>query len=248
MKVTYYSEQNRISADKPNEDAFYCDIDEKIFIVLDGVSRDRQNGAYPDPSPARDVSSLLIDTISAHLLKPQSGMNNPFEMMLSAVSAGNMEVGRYNEKNRMHVFPAGAVGIVSLIAENSFYYSYIGDCCGWAIGQNGCGMFTESQTRKVHEHIKQYTAGEVRGTICNSISHPDGYGVINGDPRAMDFLKMGRISLQDVDYILLASDGMEEWLEQSNPDEIKYKNAETIIQESLCGRNKDDKTLIKLDL
>ena len=233
--------------DKPNEDVAYCNIDKKIFFVLDGVSRDRQNGAYPDPSPARNVSRLLADTISSYLLNSPSYRNNPFETMLSAVSIGNKNVRQYNEENSIHFFPAGAVGIISFIIEDYFYYSYIGDCCGWVIGSHGCGMFTESQTYKVHEHIKNYTAKEVRGEICNNISHPDGYGVIDGNPKAMDFLKMGRISLRDTENILLATDGMEEWLGKSVPSEIKNKNAETIIYESLRGQNKDDKTLIKLD-
>ena len=44
--------KNTRYADKPNEDLFFFDEASGFAMILDGVSRDRENGIYPNPSPA----------------------------------------------------------------------------------------------------------------------------------------------------------------------------------------------------
>ena len=43
--------KNTRYADKPNEDLFFFDEATGFAMILDGVSRDRENGIYPNPQP-----------------------------------------------------------------------------------------------------------------------------------------------------------------------------------------------------
>ena len=46
------TEKNTCYADKPDEDYFFFDEASGFAMILDGVTRDRENGIYPNPSPA----------------------------------------------------------------------------------------------------------------------------------------------------------------------------------------------------
>ena len=41
----------------------------------------------------------------------------------------------------------GAVGIASMIVDETFYYAYIGDCIGLKISENNSIIFTEEANR-----------------------------------------------------------------------------------------------------
>lgn len=45
---------------KSNEDYALADDNNGIYIIVDGVSRDRLKGVYPEPSPSRHVSELFV--------------------------------------------------------------------------------------------------------------------------------------------------------------------------------------------
>ena len=60
-RVETATKKNTKEFDKPNEDYFLVDRNNGIFIILDGVTRDKIDGIYPDPSPACEVSKIFID-------------------------------------------------------------------------------------------------------------------------------------------------------------------------------------------
>ena len=57
-RVETATKKNTKEFDKPNEDYFLVDRNNGIFIILDGVTRDKIDGIYPDPSPACEVSKI----------------------------------------------------------------------------------------------------------------------------------------------------------------------------------------------
>ena len=61
--------KNTRYADKPNEDLFFFDEASGFAMILDGVSRDRENGIYPTPSPACRADNAFADAAQAVLLK-----------------------------------------------------------------------------------------------------------------------------------------------------------------------------------
>lgn len=121
MIVSYGTLKNTEQKDKPNEDLVFYDLYRKIFILLDGVSRDNINGKYPYPSPAVDIVEIIKSSIFFELSKRLQKDNNN---VVNAILKANGKVKEYNKTHNLR-FPAGAVGIVGVIDKDIFYYSYI---------------------------------------------------------------------------------------------------------------------------
>ena len=213
----------------------------KIYILLDGVTVDRIDGKYPNPSPARDVAHLFGEYVYK-ILSTQIDLVYPELAIKKAIYEGNLKIKEYNNTYNPP-FDAGVVGIVSIIKDDIFYYSYIGDCSGRIFTEDYIDLFTIEQTRMVRENKKSLTTYEIRHIICNNINHPYGYGVWDGKSGALDFVVSGTKKISNGAYIVLSSDGYEELLSKLSFADIKLLlplNASVVS--SLSSR--DDKSII----
>ena len=242
MQIDYYSLKNRKGDDKENEDFLLANVKGKRFILLDGVSRDRENGRYPCPSPAAEVSVLFAQECMDTMREMKNIHAGPIEIIRQAVAAGNTAVREYNRKH-LHPFPAGTVGIVALIEKNLFCYGYTGDCFGLLIRGEKRYCFTEEQTALVHRHIRELTTAQIRNEICNHIMEPYAYGVWDGNPDAMDLVRYGTINLKNGDTIILYSDGAAEAVDQCS-DPVNTDLEELLTDSGL--QNTDDKTILRI--
>lgn len=236
--------KNTKAPDKPNEDSYINN--NNIFILLDGVSRDKENGIYPNPSPSEEVVKILTNSIYQYILKNQFNYNDINKLIKDSIINSNKLVKDYNMSKELS-FKAGAVGIIMYLKDNKLYYNFIGDCVGITV-TDSINKFTYSQTDKVHEHSKEFTKEEIRNVICNNINHPCGYGVLNGDEKALDFVIEGIIDIKPNMSIILTSDGLEDYINSSNID-IKSKSSSKILEEAIIKNNinQDDRTIIKID-
>lgn len=239
IRYEIFTEKNVKYLDKPNEDLALFEKKYNIGIVLDGVTRDRIEGVYPNPSPARVASELFANTI---INKFEEINTHGKSKICELIQEANKNIKIYNEELR-DSFLAGTVGIIFVIEGDKFHYAYIGDCSAGILRNDMYRVFTEKQTVMIQKHKHEYTSKEIRTNICNHINHPCGYGVWNGEPEAMDFVKYGTIKVQPGDIVLLYTDGFEE--------EMKGYKISNLCKEPLKGMSKerisqDDKTFIKL--
>ena len=240
-KYEIYSKKNTKAADKPNEDFVYVNGKLGVGMVLDGVSRDRENGIYPSPSPAKEAVNLFSEAaLRNNEIEKKSGIYR----IQTMICDGNDELKKYN-MNLNHRFPAGTVGVVFSIENGKFIYGYIGDCYAAIIRDDNMRVFTECQTEMIAKHKKEFTSDEIRFDICNHISHPCGYGVWNGDKNAMDFVKYGSIQVCRGDIIYIYTDGMKELLEKLELSDLA-ENIMTKLEELEYGKVLDDRTYIKI--
>lgn len=249
MKITYATVKNTKLMDKPNEDIFLCDGNNGIFLLLDGVSRDRESGRYPNPSPAVDVVHILKDEIYNYLISHRWDSQNILDLIVKAVKIANNKVKIYNDRKKL-LFAAGAVGIIAIIDKGQLFYAYIGDCFGRIVYDNNIVVFTHCQTELINKHKKEFSAFEIREIICNNPVHPYSYGVLNGDEQAIYFLQTGKIDLFDVKCIILTSDGIEPFLSSCSAKFLHSKNAISLLEkdQEIQTENQDDKTIIKIDM
>lgn len=245
MKISYGTIKNTKQQDKPNEDLVFCDLDRNIFILLDGVSRDTINGEYPFPSPAAEATEILKANIHKEL---SVTLGNVRDRIVTAMMKANAKVQEYNREHILD-FAAGAVGIIGVIEDQRFYYAYIGDCYGRVITGDKVEIFTTCQTQEIARHKREYSTYEIRHIICNNIKHPCGYGVLNGDERAYDFIQSGVIDCANIDQIILSSDGMEGYLSGAFIGEIYESTAQELIIKAMRYNNKaqDDRSVIKIE-
>ena len=241
--VDMKSVSNTKSADKPNEDLAVFEGDVGIGMVLDGVSRDKENGFYPTPSPAKEVTQLFSEIVLATAKKVGfPGLSR----LQSSICAGNDAVEAYNKKLN-HRFPAGTVGVVFSLEDGCLCYAYIGDCFAALIRAGKMRVFTESQTTMVREHRAELNSNEIRFDICNHAGHPYGYGVWDGNPGAMDFVKYGMITLLKGDVILIYTDGMAKIIENMTVEEVM-----NVPMDEMCDsdsiHNQDDRTCMRIKI
>lgn len=240
------SEKNTKNFPKPNEDYYLCDKQNDIYIIVDGVSRDKKNGIYPQDSPAARVSKIFVDSAHDFIINYRTSYTNIEKLLYSAMCIGNDKIRQYNQSVNDDFLP-GTVGVISLIDKNILFYSYIGDCFGMLVSPKERRNFTEPQTKKIRKHIKMYTANEVRNNICNNIHHPYSYGVLNGCKKAHDFIVTGQIDINNFKRLFLYTDGLENFFENKTIDYLLNLNINNIMSEA-HNSSDDDKTIIIIDL
>ncbi len=238
-----YTIKNTKSTDKPNEDVFLCDDENGIYIVLDGVSRDKKDGVYPNPSPSAMLSKIVLQSIYTNI---KNNTQHDELTIYNALIKANAIAASFNKENEacMDEFLAGTVGVIGVIHDKKLYYAYIGDCIGCIINGKHTQTFTEMQTAQVAKHKGEFTVKEIRNEICNNKGHPCGYGVINGQECAKEFIVTGELSVSTGITILLASDGCELIFKNASLKELKAMSAEELISKYTNVNGADDRTLI----
>lgn len=242
--VEIATKRNTKFFDKPNEDCVLVDVDNGIFIILDGVTRDREDGHYPDPSPSFEVSKLFLKKAHESLISFPFNENESIE---KAFSEGNREIKKFNRSYSGSFLP-GTVGIIAILRNNKLFYGYIGDCIGMVVNENCKKKFTTCQTKLIHQHSKEFTAYQIRHIICNNIYHPYSYGVLDGRESALDFVIIGKMNIDKYKKILLFTDGLEEIVKQMSIKELISLEAVDILNSKLGNKSTDDKTVIVVEL
>lgn len=246
MKVDFYTKQNSKGYNKPNEDYIHIAEKIKIYIILDGVSRDLEDGRYPNPSPSLEASKTFAITTAHYLEHAISCLEtNPSAALKQAIEHGNRHIHTYNTAYN-HSFLPGTVGIISCIVDSIFYYGYIGDC----IGTFNSTPFTSPQTARIRANKHKYTSAEIRYHICNNIDHPCSYGVLNGTQQALAFVQYGSFKVAQGDIILMMTDGMEQLYTYCGPNGLQHYTCKELVDivEALekGPQDSDDKSILRL--
>lgn len=229
---------------KPNEDFSLCDDERGFYALVDGVSRDKIGGIYPNPSPSADVSKIFVDSIYEYYKNHDLEVHDINNLLLDMVRYGNEQIQHYNQKKKWeNDFLPGTVGIVGIIKYNTLFYAYIGDCYGIIVNQQK-ELFTRCQTKEIAKHKGEFDSKTIRNYICNNKKHPFSYGVLNGDPSALDFLECGYRKLCEGEKILLSTDGFYDAISQIPAVKLCNMSLDQIKEYST---DSDDKTLIIIE-
>ena len=157
--IIYKSEsatkKNVKDINKPNEDYCLCDDASCTYILADGVSRDKINGIYPNPSPSEDVATLFVKSV--HESISNNSGKEALNILESAIETGNDRIRAYNNKKQWdNEFYPGTVGIIVTIRNQELFYAYIGDCYGLVLNRDK-KFFSKCQTDKIAEHRSEFS-------------------------------------------------------------------------------------------
>ncbi len=261
---TLYSEHLTVKNNKadfiPNEDYVINDTDNGIFIVMDGISRKRDEYKN-NKSIAFDISKCFGDKIYTYIknnISKCKDFNNAKLMLSDAFTKANKSVADMLSKRTKEFegkeYP-GTVGIVAFTLNNILCYGAIGDCMGILIRGNNKIIFSPKQTTFAFDVLNHEKERELLyKEYVNITSSPYGYGVINGNSNAIDYFNISYINLNLGDVVYLVSDGVSDLIEYKKPsDYVNLSLAEIIaqsnIQDELMNKSYfDDKSIIKISI
>jgi serine/threonine protein phosphatase PrpC len=242
---------NNPKYDKPNEDYLIKDAENLIFIVADGVSRDPNNGVYPNPSPSAEAAKAFSDFCYEYILNQLRKENCSIDSIIrNAFEEGNKLLKVMNETYQGDFLP-GTVAIIGVLRNGVLEYAFVGDCGLYLVRNNELRRLTFPQTHLISQHKSEFSATFIRNEISNNINHPYSYGVINGQNGVLDFVEKSNVDLFDDDLIIMASDGLEPIMENEQLEQLLKLSAEEIVnlvEKYELERNirSDDKSIILL--
>ena len=201
-----------------NDDALFGNND--ICVVCDGATSLFEN----DSNAAPESGGRVAAQITADVFSKNSGC-------LSEMAAGandrirdTMEAAGVDLRTRERIWSTSFAA--ARIVEGRLEWAQSGDCMILLLyGDGGCRLATEGTGHdqdvlekwgrigaKEDEPIQQVLAEEI-AEVRKQMNRT--YGVLNGEPEALDFVKYGVESLESVESILLFSDGF--WPPSSLP-------------------------------
>ena len=203
-----------------NEDVILQD--NNVFGVFDGST-----SLHSDDLPAGMTGGLIAAQIAAESFRQQTGdlvsRAEDANKKISAAAGSERLTGK--EKHRLWSTSAAVVRV----EESYFEFCQIGDCLIMVVRNDGSFRLLTPDTAHDRETLSLWKNSHVPAgitihellsdqirTIRNNMNIF--YGVLNGEPEAARFLRHGRESLDDVQAVLLFTDGL--FLPKEDPHQL----------------------------
>lgn len=209
---------------KPNEDVALADDDLAMYFVTDGVSSTRMDGRYPEPSPGLLAAQAFSAAFAATFQRASKDSIPSLETLKDAVTAGNEAVAIINATRKPHVDYIGidmacCVATMACVLEGRILLAHLGDGAAYIVRSNTLFRATSDHMAHCRSHFKR-DQGEADSEYFRRIRNhyrndrvvslravPVGYGVFDGDIRAMDFVDYLSVALRPSDRVILMTDG-----------------------------------------
>lgn len=234
--------------DKPNEDFFIADDDNRIYILADGVTSTLiNNEKYPNPSGGELASHIFCEEVYNYLISKKKELAiKPFDVMKMSLSVANHKIcslnqafNRYKEANFIEKDYFGTVGTVAVNIKDKFFILHVGDAIILLKRKVILKWITGVQTKNVSEYIMKIKDSgvissrklmiAVRKDFRNRINSRGlngekvSYGVFTGEDGVQDFIQEYEVSIQNKDVILILSDGLSPLINDALSDYKKTK-------------------------
>lgn len=221
-----------------NEDSYYIDPDEKLFMLADGMGG-HLAGEY--------ASNLAIKVIKEELQEQTYSEDNIAEILESAIETANSEI-FYESSNNLEYRGMGTTLSLSFIYEELVYFVNIGDSRVYSLEDKKLSQLT------VDDSFVNYLLQIGDITEQEAKHHPKKNILTKalGTSEKIEFEIFAK-ELSNVEMLLLCSDGLSDVMETDEIEEILNRHetidvkAETLIQTALAKGTKDNVTVILLD-
>jgi len=242
----------------PNEDYVINDNHNGIYIVMDGISR-KKDEYIKGGSIASSVSKLFSEAIHQYLEEKIVHIDNLNDAKIILKEGFIYANGLVKEMLDSRSIEwegrekPGAVGIVAILINHTLCYGAVGDCMGILLRGKNKIIFSDKQTRPAfdifnHEHDRELLMSD----YVNIKKSHYGYGVVNGDENAISYFNISYINLDRSDKIYLVSDGISDLIQYAKAEEFINLSLEEMIlksneQDILMNKPYyDDKTIIRI--
>ena len=222
--IDYAFVTHKRNLQKPNEDRLLIDKENGIVIILDGVTRVHQEyEETPYQSAAAEVGDIFLKTAHGYITEHKSE-GNPEDILCGAIKAANEQIKFFRQKKSLEewqFYPA-TLGIVSMLCEEQLHYAAVGDCLGVLLRGSSKMLFGKEFSLEAVD-LNKVTKQERYAKYCNHPENRLSYTVYNGDEAVMSGVEYSFIHIYPGDMIILASDGIGEYL--------KYEKSSSLSEE-----------------
>lgn len=215
--------KNKLDA-KPNEDRFYCAPEAGLACVADGVSRlVKATDVYPSPSLAELAASRLVEECvvlgrsiaSGTISLTAAQLVDVFRATSEALGDFVQQHGPFDLSSRDY---PGTIGTVMAASPDTLTWAHLGDTLLLLLRGNGGAVLTRDQVADFRAWrtanlttLPANMPDRVRylhGSVRNNTALAHSYGVLTGEPSAVQFVETGTTPLERGDRIVLATDGL----------------------------------------
>ena len=252
-RVDFASAPHERGLDKPNEDKIVIDEEKGIFIVLDGVTRvHAEYEEHPFESAALKVGEIFMeqayDYIKNHINDP-----DPKKILEGAVKVANEKIREYRSQRGLDqwVFYPSTLGILSILRNSTLHYICVGDCIAALLRGSSKILFGRQFSLEAVD-LHKVSKSERYDIYCNHPENHLSYTVFNGDDEVNVGIEYSFIDLHEGDTLLLASDGIGNYIKYEKNVDLVTKTADEMISLSKkydlqpYADYADDKSIIKL--
>ena len=239
---------------KPLEDFLICDEERGIFIVTDGVS---QSAEDYDGLTGKSDAGMAAEISARAVHEALCGCDDPQAALSDGVTSAIGRVAEYNRTSKASYPPATCI-VAGCIRNDRLHFAYMGDSVIFLLRGNAKLQLAEQQTAALSAYRRlsgeAWSKRDCYDRITNNIHSPLGYGVILGDMRAMDFLRIASVRLEPGDRVIISSDGLDKYLLYTPVEQLLPLSPEEMISlskhydEAPYASYADDKSIIVIDI
>jgi len=258
MKVFSILKQAIIPNSRPQEDYFIISKKYPIFVVADGVSLNFDNDSdYPGHSGAGEAAKIFCEVVAAEAEKryetfKEENLKEIFELGNKAVLEYNISNNRTKNTINYYDFDLfSATTSFLLIKNNKAYWWSLCDA-GLLAFRNGSKIFqspdgwtnSPEKWQEIKDEKKRFITmhRDYRNTV-NEKGELIGYGVVDGEEMAKLYLNIGTLDINAGDFILLYTDGFENYLNLKEFIELFVKwpeNLENQLENIISEKSKEN--------
>ncbi|MFD2614889.1 protein phosphatase 2C domain-containing protein [Paenibacillus gansuensis] len=223
MKIEKYS----VKGSSPwNEDGLIVMDEEQVYGVVDGATSLVPFSGANGETGGYYAASIVMETAKRILTEQRQGNAPLHDILIKTNRALHEAMVRHgmDMSKKEELWSAGVLLI--RIGETGIEYAQAGDCMLTAIYEDGIiRVITRDQLSHVdRETYRLWAEGAAAGMTARdqlwnyvkpqivggrqSANTSAGYGVLNGQPEAADFLEYGRINRINLKALLLMTDGL----------------------------------------
>ena len=217
---------NERDIQKPNEDAIISDVENQIFILLDGITRPHNEYLNPSQKSAALEASETFAKNTYEYILTNSGKSNKEELLRDAARHANAQIKKLRDKKSLEewgFYPA-TLGIIAMIDNGILHYLAVGDCSGVLLRGSSRMIFGKEFSLDGVDLLAP-TKAERYQEYCNRKPSFLSYTVYNGDEWAPTDAEYSYFHVEKGDVILFVTDGA--------GDLVKYEKQSTLKSSSL---------------
>lgn len=246
---------NKRNMQKPNEDVVVADVDNGIYILVDGITRPHSEYSNTSETSAALMASQIFAKVAHEYILAHLREENKERLLRDAAAHANLSIKQFRSKKSLeewNFYPA-TLGIVALIDKGVLHYLAVGDCIGVLLRSSSRMLFAKEFAMDGVDLIAP-TKSDRYEKYCNHQPEFLAYSVFNGDSQVHEHAEYSYFHIAKGDVIMFATDGLSDLVKFEKQNTLRSATVEELIliskkyDVSPFAHYADDKSMIRVSV